>query len=116
MGTFSWIAQDTKRSCLIQAYTDKPCGYYLWDNRGNCWKEDDYAGDGVFQGKDYFVLLAEMNGWVQAGWHESQVRDWAILHEASALYYPNISEGAAWTWRNEMPLPCPHQGLLQDDD
>ena len=32
------------------------------DDKGNVYHEDNYEGYGVFGGKDYYVLLAEMNG------------------------------------------------------
>jgi len=32
------------------------------DNKGNKWIEYNYECDGVFGGKDIFVLIAEMNG------------------------------------------------------
>jgi hypothetical protein len=34
----------------------------MTDNAGNQWVEEQYEGYGVFGGKDFFELLAEMNG------------------------------------------------------
>lgn len=58
MGQFSWRTQDTDER--IVAGEKKPI--YMTDNRGNTWREDCYKGYGVFGGKDFYELLAEMNG------------------------------------------------------
>jgi len=39
---------------------------YMYDDKGNVWKEPDYEGYGVFGGKDFYDLLAEMNGVTEA--------------------------------------------------
>lgn len=48
-------------------------------NNGNVWRKDNYDGYGVFGGKDFFVLLAEMNG--KQGNHES------LRQMGGELYY-----------------------------
>jgi hypothetical protein len=35
---------------------------YMFDDKGNKWHEEDYEGYGLFGGKDFFELMAEMNG------------------------------------------------------
>tara|TARA_R110000824_G_scaffold206477_8_gene391581 strand:- start:760 stop:2745 length:1986 start_codon:yes stop_codon:yes gene_type:complete len=49
----------------------------MFDDKGNTWVESQYDGYGVFGGKDYYDLTAEMNGWnkdnfkdftVEKGW------------------------------------------------
>jgi len=34
---------------------------YMFDDKGNKWHEENYEGYGVFGGKDFFELMAEMN-------------------------------------------------------
>jgi len=62
MGFFSWITQDTNTS-IANHHSSQPCAtVYMTDDNGNIWEENDYEGYGVFGGKDYYELLAEMNG------------------------------------------------------
>ena len=35
---------------------------YMFDDKGNMWHEENYEGYGIFGGKDFFELMAEMNG------------------------------------------------------
>jgi len=123
MGIFSWIAQNSNTSIII-AYYARPAHpsrtYYLWDHQGNRWTENSYEGYGVFGGKDYFVLLAEMNQE-----YEDDVDDETKRCDGIDLYgcggggilYPNLTDCSEWTWRNERPADCHHQGgLLAFDD
>jgi len=60
MGQFSWFTQDTNRQiCSTKGYQTK---VFMVDNKGIHYPESNYEGYGVFCGKDYYVLLAEMNG------------------------------------------------------
>lgn len=62
MGFFSWKTQDTDKS-IPSKHSIKPTfKVYMKDNEGNMWEEDDYEGYGVFGDKDYYELVAEMNG------------------------------------------------------
>lgn len=61
MGFFSWKTQDTNRS-IANIYSNKPTfKVIMLDNKGNKWVEENYEGYGEFGGKDFYVLLAEMN-------------------------------------------------------
>lgn len=63
MGFFSFITQDTKLSIPnIHSNQVSTRPVYMVDNKGNSWKEEHYDGYGVFGGKDFYQLLAEMNG------------------------------------------------------
>lgn len=55
---FSWYTQDTNKR--IVAYQEKTI--IMTDMFGNKWVEECYEGYGVFGGKDFYELLAEMNG------------------------------------------------------
>ena len=59
MGQFSWFTQDTHHR-IVNGETHT---VYLVDDKGNKWKEEYYEGYGVFGGKDFYELLAEMNGY-----------------------------------------------------
>ena len=62
MGMFSWKTNDTRRS-IKTACSGKPTfRVYMVDHLGNQWIEDNYEGYGVFGGKDFYELVAEMNG------------------------------------------------------
>lgn len=60
-GQFSWFTQDTNEQ--IPSY--KPFVVAMFDNKGNKFVESEYAGYGEFANKDYYDLLAEMNGYTQ---------------------------------------------------
>jgi hypothetical protein len=116
MGWLSWIAQNSGRSILIFGLgsalrPSRTC--YMWDNTGRRWREDGYEGYGVFGGKDYFVLLAEMNkNYPEGATNEEKRRDGLKLDEGCHpdILYPNLTDCAEWTWRNISPIHCPHQG------
>lgn len=55
---FSWYTQDTNKR--IVAYQEKTI--IMTDMFGNKWVEENYEGYGEFGGKDFYELLAEMNG------------------------------------------------------
>ena len=55
---FSWYTQDTNKR--IVANQDKTI--IMSDMFGNKWVEECYEGYGEFGGKDFYELLAEMNG------------------------------------------------------
>lgn len=62
-GLFSWYTQDTNTQ--IGSEPGNRITVYMFDNKGNVWKESSYKGYGVFGGKDYYELVAEMNGYTE---------------------------------------------------
>ena len=58
MGMFSWITSDTKKSVLV----DGSVPVKMLSPDGRVFEEENYEGYGVFGGKDYFSLVAELNG------------------------------------------------------
>lgn len=58
MGMFSWYTQDTNRQIVV----GEKMKVVMTDNKGHKWVEKCYDGYGEFGGKDYYELLAEMNG------------------------------------------------------
>ena len=62
MGFFSWKTQDEGKSISNEFSRFGAYKVYMIDNKGNVWIEENYEGYGTFGGKDFFELLAEMNG------------------------------------------------------
>jgi hypothetical protein len=109
MGFFSWITQDSGKSIANQYSGKKTFVVYLKDNKGNSWEETNYDGYGIFGGKDFYELLAEMNG--------KKTRDEGIEIAFSKKRFlsPNLSEDSLWEWVDEEPEHCPDQGYFYDD-
>lgn len=59
MGQFSWKLQDTGERIV----NGRPMHVVMCDDKGNKYVEECYEGYGVFGGKDFYELLAEMNGY-----------------------------------------------------
>lgn len=107
MGFFSFKTQDTNRSIANIHSSMETMKVVLMDNKGNTWTEHEYNGYGEFGGKDYYELVAEMNG--------KSTRDEGIKISFSKgdWIFPNIVEDAdEWTWRNEQPSRCEYQGFF----
>lgn len=111
MGQFSWITQDTNRS--ISNLDGSQFRVIMTDDKGNRWVEDNYEGYGEFGGKDYFVLMSEMNGF--RGEHEA-MRSYGIDLSCSGRgLSPSLSECGDY-YNGEHPLNCPDQGWVEYDE
>ena len=130
MGFFSWRTQDTDRSIANKYSNRKTFPVVMIDNKGNKWVEQDYEGYGVFGGKDYYELLAEMNG-VEIDKdienYEDKMRAAGISLAFSkgnhsgvgteGVYYPNLIEKAdGWVYQMAGPDSCESQGYFYGDD
>ena len=62
-GQFSWYTQDTNQQ--IGSEEQNTITVYMYDNKGNVYKESNYEGYGVFGGKDYYDIMALMNGYTK---------------------------------------------------
>lgn len=117
MGFFSWHTQDTGESIANRYSNRKPFTVYMTDNKGNRWREDNYDGYGEFGGKDYYELLAEMNG---LGSDRQAGIDFAFHDSPSGenpdCLFPNLTEAADWKWRNDIPDSCRDQGYFYGED
>jgi hypothetical protein len=60
-GQFSWMTQDTGQQ--IGSQDENMIPVYMFDDKGKYYYENDYDGYGEFGGKDYYDLVAEMNGY-----------------------------------------------------
>jgi hypothetical protein len=84
--------------------------FYMIDNTGRIWKEKKYKGFGVFGGKDYYELLAEMNGFsdrIDGIDIESDLN-----RNSTNTLYPNLVENKNTKWKNEQPETASNQGLF----
>ena len=129
MGFFSWNTQDTDKSIANQYSNRKTFRVQMIDNKGNVWTEDDYEGYGRFGGKDYYELLAEMNGFTSDKTGEEYTDeargfgiDIAFKGNGSGVgtegvYYPNLVEQAdGWVYEMGGPDSCDFQGYFYDEE
>lgn len=130
MGFFSWKTQDTDKSICNQYSGRKTFRVQMLDNKGNVWTEDNYEGYGRFGGKDFYELLAEMNG-VEIDKnienYEDKIRmagiDLAFSNGngdgvgTEGVYYPNLVENSdGWEYEMSGPDNCEFQGYFYDED
>jgi hypothetical protein len=116
MGFFSWKTNNSDRS-IANRYSDRSTfKVYMRDNKGNVWVEEDYEGYGRFGGKDFYELLAEMNG-------EEADRDKGIWLQYDSkrtdIIYPALfnNPDAQWEdYRGVAPENCESQGYFYYDD
>lgn len=117
MGFFSWKTCDTKRSICNAHSGRQTFDVYMIDNKGNVWHEPDYNGYGIFGGKDYYELLAEMNGFgtdrsvgIDLQFHPEDMN-----MKKSEILFPNLVETADWEYDPKMaPQTCPDQGYFYE--
>ena len=112
MGFFSWQTQDTNKSIAnIEQSTRDTFTVYLRDDKGNGWKEEAYSGYGDFGGKDYYELLAEMNG---LGSDRDAGIKLAFDKERNATAkWPTLTEDKDSEVTGK-PRECRHQGFFYD--
>ena len=130
MGFFSWKTQDTDRSIANNYSNRKTFRVEMIDNKGNVWTEDNYDGYGRFGGKDFYELLAEMNGFQSdktGDEYTDEARGFGISLAFSkdnhsgvgteGVYYPNLIEKAdGWVYEMAGPDSCEYQGYFYGDD
>mgnify|MGYP003138206267 CR=1 FL=1 len=112
MGFFSWITQDTHRSinnahCGLQTFPVTLTNPVT----GEQWTECDYDGYGEFNGKDYYELLAELNGGID---RSDGIDMYFHCESESDLIWPTLTEdpNAKVTGK---PQACPEQGYFYMD-
>jgi len=113
MGVFSWKTQDTNKSISATGNMgDRPTfTVYMVDNNGRVWQEDAYEGYGVFGGKDFYELLAEMNGL-----GSDRSAGISLAFSSKQYFSPNLAESPDWHWMPAPPENCEHQGYFYDED
>ena len=129
MGFFSWKTMDTDESIANQYSNRKTFRVQMLDNKGNVWTEDNYEGYGRFGGKDYYELLAEMNGFTsdktgEVYTDEARGEGITLAFDGNGsgvgtpgVYYPNLVEQAkGWVYEMAGPDSCDFQGYFYDDE
>lgn len=124
MGMFSWFTQDTNHRIV----NGEPYRVIMTDNNGNQYVEDCYEGYGEFGGKDYYELLAEMNGYSQTHCHDGEeLRDIGIrlafendpYGTNPNVIHPSLSESGEY-FNGTPPVSDPDQGFgmeyYEEDD
>ena len=120
MGFFSWETQDSNESIANHYSNRSVFRVYMHDHLGNVWQEDKYDGYGVFGGKDYYELLAEMNG---RGSDRSQAIDLAFNDNPTGIHTPEVLFPNLFRWKKDDwieayeakgPESCEHQGYFYD--
>ena len=129
MGFFSWKTQDTDKSIANNYSNRNVFRVEMIDNAGNVFIEDNYEGYGRFGGKDYYELLAEMNGFESdktGDEYTDEARGFGISLAFSkdnhsgvgteGVYYPNLIEKAdGWVYEMGGPDNCEYQGYFYDE-
>ena len=128
MGFFSWKTMDTDKSIANQYSNRKTFRVQMLDNKGNVWTEDNYEGYGRFGGKDYYELLAEMNGFTSdktGDEYTDEARGFGISLAfkdngsgiaTAGVLYPNLIEQAdGWFYNESGPDNCEYQGYFYDE-
>jgi hypothetical protein len=116
MGLFSWKTQDTGKSIPCKGSGRPFLNVIMLDNKGNKWWELKYQGYGVFGGKDFYELLAEMNSVGTDDPKVLRVTGINLAFSGKPILWPNLVESEDWVWRNEEPENCEFQGCFYDDD
>ena len=107
MGFFSWHTNDTHDPIWNTYSGHDTKTVYMIDNKGNSWREDNYEGYGDFGGKDYYELLAEMNGLDS----DRQLGiDLNFNREGIDFITPNLVTDPSIPWKDEQPLDHEGQG------
>ena len=106
MGFFSWKTQDTDKSIANSHSINPTFEVTMIDNKGNSWLEKDYDGYGIFGGKDFYELLAEMNG------KKTRNDGIDIAFGSNAFISPNLIENNNLDWVNRAPNDCEAQGFF----
>jgi len=78
------------------------------DNKGNRWEENEYEGYGDFGGKDFYELVAEMNG------KQTREEGLDLFFGDKPFISPNLVESPDLKWVNRSPDMCTEQGYFYE--
>lgn len=129
MGFFSWITQDTNRSISNSYSNEGTFTVTMMDDKGNRWVEENYEGYGEFGGKDFYELLAEMNGvtsdlegeeytdYMRGKGIDIAFKDNPTGDNTTGVIYPNLVEHPTdWVFNGKGPESCEYQGYFYTED
>jgi hypothetical protein len=130
MGFFSWETSDTERSIPNKYSHFDTFTVHMITEDGQVFTEHDYDGYGVFGGKDFYILVAELNGLTAKSDDllRSKAIDLCFENNPSGDYngkfklpklVENLPSKENWqkVWDN-LPYSksCEKQGYFYDDD
>jgi hypothetical protein len=129
MGFFSWKTSDTNRSIANRHSIKSTFVVHLITEDGQVFTEDDYDGYGEFGNKDFYVLLAEING-LKGSAEELRSKGIDLAFEGSRsgdytgrCKFPKLVENLPkkenWQkeWDNlDYPETCEFQGYFYDEE
>ena len=126
MGFFSWITSDTKQSIANSYSTKKTFKVHLITENGQVFTEPKYEGYGEFGGKDFYELVAELNG--LQGDRDKGIdlvfKDNPTGEYNGSFKYPKLVKNLPANKENwkqywdSLPYPtsCPEQGYFYGDE
>ena len=126
MGFFSWKTSDTDRSIANQYSNRSTFTVHMITEDGQVFTEHDYEGYGEFGGKDFYELVAELNGVTEGTAQEKRLKAIEICFKDNPsgdyngkFKYPKLVEVLPskenWLKRwNDIPYPetCEYQGYF----
>ena len=120
-GQFSWMTQDTNTQ--IGSERENTIAVYMFSNKGEKWEEKRYKGYGEFGGKDYYELLAQMNGVENANRQDGIDIAFGKKKVKGKVLFPALVQYPNFNWKRhdftEEPANDPNQSWYQepeDDD
>jgi hypothetical protein len=113
MGFFSWNASNTGKSIANSYSKKRTFTVAMVDDKNNIWIEPNYEGYGEFGGKDFYELLAQMNGLKT----REQGIDIAFCEDKDKYIYPclyQVKDGKIPRWKHYFggPESCDFQGFF----
>jgi hypothetical protein len=128
MGFFSWMTCDTGES-IPSSYSDRDTFQVaMITPDGRAFREASYEGYGVFGGKDFYELLAELNGLEpdRGAGIDLCFKDNGSGDDSPGVVYPKLVEELSESASSEKiarlysslpnPTSCPHQGFFYQDE
>lgn len=109
MGFFSWKTQDTKRSIANRYSNRKTFTVYMVNpETKEAYIEPNYEGYGEFGGKDFYELVAELNG------KSTREEGIEIAYSGPDYVSPILVENLKnWEkYKGEKPEDCKSQGYF----
>jgi len=117
-GQFSWMAQDTGRQ--IGSERENTITVYMYSDKGERWEEKGYEGYGEFGGKDYYELLAQMNGVENADRQDGIDIAFGKKKVKGKVLFPALVQDAKYNWKRhdltEEPANDPNQSWYQEEE
>jgi hypothetical protein len=117
-GQFSWMTQDTDTQ--IGSERENTITVYMFSDKGERWEEKRYEGYGEFGGKDYYELLAQMNGVENADRQDGIDIAFGKTKTKGKTLFPALVEDPRYNWKRHdftiQPDNDPNQSWYQEEE